>query len=236
MFLKVPYLFLKSFQVIKSDRKIMFYGMIPIAIGLTCYYFLGNYVFTDLYDMGKVWIQGKIEVGDWLGDVLIWVLGILFALFMNFTFFIFVSIFASPFNDLISTRVEEIYIGKNEDDEPFSRMLKKVPTILKNEAKKIGFIALLAIVNLIIGFTFPPASFVLAGLMFAISFVDYSWSRNEMTFGECFQNLKKGFLAYLLGGISFMFLISIPLLNLLFLPLAVVFFTIIYCELKLKYA
>jgi CysZ protein len=236
MFVKVPLFFLKSFSLLKSDRKILLYSFIPVILGVILYYFLGSYVFTDLYAMGTGWIKSKVEVGDWIGDAVIWILGVFFLLFMNFTFFIFVSIFASPFNDLISSRVEEVYLGKSEDNEPFAHMLKKIPTILKNEFKKISLIIFLSIINLVIGLFFPPASFVIGGMLFAISFVDYSWSRNELDFSSCVGDLKKGFLAYLLGGIGFMFLISIPILNLLFLPIAVIFFTIIFCELKLKNA
>lgn len=236
MVLKVPYLFFKSLDIMKSDKRVIMFGMIPVLLGFTCYYFLGTYVFGDLQAMGKDYISQHVDTAGWVGNVFLGLITVLFAVFMNFTFFIFVSVIAAPFNDLISSRVEKIYAKTEDNSQGFSEMMKKLPTTLKNEAKKIGFIILLSIINVIIGFIFPPASFLLAGLIFAISFVDYSWSRNEMTFGECFGDLKKGFLAYLLGGILFLFLIAIPILNLFFLPLAVVFFTVIYCELRFKNA
>jgi CysZ protein len=212
------------------------FGMIPVLLGFVCYYFLGSYVFGDLQVMGKEYLSKHMDTTGWIGNVFFGLITILFAVFMNFTFFIFVSVIAAPFNDLISSRVERIYSKTQDDGQGFSEMMKKLPATIKNELKKVGFIIILSIINVIVSFAFPPASFLLAGLILAISFVDYSWSRNEMTFGECFGDLKKGFLPYLFGGIAFLFLIAIPILNLFFLPLAVVFFTVIYCELRFKNA
>jgi len=234
--LKVPYLFFKSLDILKSDKKVIMFGMIPVIVGFLCYYFLGSYVFGDLQELGKSYLSKHMDTTGWIGNVFFGLVTVLFAVFMNFTFFIFVSVIAAPFNDLISSRVEKLYIKSEEDNQGFSEMMKKLPATIKNELKKVGFIIILSIINVIIGFMFPPASFLIAGIIFAISFVDYSWSRNELTFSECFQDLKKGFLPYLLGGVSFLFLIAIPILNLFFLPLAVVFFTVIYCELRLKNA
>lgn len=234
MVLKVPYLFFKSIDILKSDKKIIFLSLIPVAIGFLCYYFLGGYVFGDLKTIGIEYLSQYVDMTGWVGSIFKGILAVLFAVLVNFTFFIFVSIIAAPFNDLISARVEKVYGTSQLEDQSFADTLKKLPTIAKNEGKKIFFIVLISIINIIISFFFPPASFLLAGLILAISFVDYSWSRNELTFGDCFGDLKKGFLAYLLGGVAFMLLISIPIINLFFLPLAVVFFTVIYCELRVK--
>ncbi len=236
MVLKIPYLFFKSLDIMKSDKKVIMLGLIPVILGFICYYFLGGYVFNDLQLIGKEYLSKYVDASGWVGSVFFGLITILFAVFMNFTFFIFVSVIAAPFNDLISSRVEKVYSQERDDSDAFSGILKKLPELFKNEMKKIGFIIILSIINVIVGFVFPPASFVLAGLILAISFVDYSWSRNEMTFSECFIDVKKGFLPYLLGGVSFLFLIAVPILNLFFLPLAVVFFTVIFCELRKKNA
>lgn len=208
------------------------FSSIPLMIGFACYYFLGNYVFGDLQLMGKEYLAQHMDLSGWVGSIFTGLVTVLFVVFMNFTFFIFVSIIASPFNDLISARVEKIYGTSNEEEQSLKDVLKRLPTTLKNEAKKIVFIIVLSFINLAISLTFPPASFIIAGIILAISFVDYSWSRNELSVTECIKDLKRGFVTYLLAGIAFMFLISIPIINLFFLPLAVVFFTVIFCELK----
>ncbi len=235
MFLKIPYLFFKSLDIMKSDKKIIMISIVPVFIGFVCYYFLGSYVFGDLFKMGEQYISQKFQVDGWVSTLLFSLISILFAVLVNWTFFIFVSVIAAPFNDLISSRVEKKYKPNNVllDSEGF---FKGLPRIFKNEAKKVAFVILLSVVNIIIGFIFPPVSFLIGALILAISFIDYSWSRNNLEFSVCFKNIKTGFLSYLLGGIMFMFLISIPILNLFFLPFAVVFFTVIYCELEQKNA
>ncbi len=226
--LKLPYFFFKSVDHLKSDRKVMFLSVIPVLIGLTCYYFLGQYVFGDLKTMGTEYLAGYIDMSGWIGSLFTWIIALVFAIVINFTFFIFVSVIASPFNDLISERIAEIYglDPEGSDGKFFSRL----PGIIGNELKKISLIILLSIINIIISFIFPPLSFVIAGLLFSVSFVDYSWSRKEMTFSECRNDFKKSGIVYTLGGMGFLFLISIPILNLFFLPLAVVFFTTLHIE------
>ncbi|EQC44736.1 EI24 domain-containing protein [Bacteriovorax sp. Seq25_V] len=235
MFLKVPYLFFKSLDIMKSDKKIIMISVIPVVIGFICYYFLGSYIFGDLFKLGEQYLAEKFQVEGWVSTLLFSLISIMFAVLVNWTFFIFVSVIAAPFNDLISSRVEKIYRPSIEtkDSEGF---WKGLPKVFKNEAKKVAFVIFLSVINIIIGFIFPPVSFLLGALILAISFIDYSWSRNNLEFGLCFQNMRHGFLSYLLGGILFMFLISIPVLNLFFLPFAVVFFTVIYCELDQKNA
>ncbi len=226
--LKVPYYFFKSVDFLKSDRKVMLLSTIPVLIGLICYYFLGAYVFGDLKQLGTEYLSQYVDMSGWMGSLFTWIIAIVFAIVINFTFFVFVSVIASPFNDLISERIAELYgvdpEGSNEV------MIKKLPRVLVNEFKKVLIIISISILNIAISFIFPPLSFVIAGLLLAVSFVDYSWSRKEMKVQACKEDFKRGVFVYTIGGMGFLFLISIPVLNLFFLPLAVVFFTTLHLE------
>ncbi|MFG1500633.1 EI24 domain-containing protein [Halobacteriovorax sp. XZX-3] len=231
---KLPYFFFRSMNILKADKKIILIALCPVLIGFILYYSLGHYAFSEVSAWGHGYINEKYPEQGWVSTVFSGVLIILLGVIINWTFFIVVSVIASPFNDMLSSRVEMIYKLQKESTDTFTQTMKRLPSILMNELKKIGVIVVLSIINIGIGFFFPPITFVLGGLILAISFIDYSWSRNNLTFAECVGDIKSGFLPYLLGGVGFMILISIPLLNLFFLPLAVVFFTVIYCELRVK--
>ena len=199
MVLKLPYYFFKSLNYLRSDKKIMLFSIIPVLIGFICYYFLGSFLFGELEVLAKEYVSNYVEVTGWGETILQWVIGFLIAVFVNFTFFIFVSVIASPFNDLISERIEVIY-KLDPEGITISQMIKKIPSTLFNEAKKISLIILISMGNLVIGIFAPPLAFILTGLLFAVSFVDYSWSRRELSPKECISEIKQGFLAYMLGG------------------------------------
>lgn len=234
MIAKIPYFFFRSMNILKSDRKMILIALCPVVIGFAFYYFLGQYAYSEVSAWGNGYITEKFPDQGWMNTLVSGLAILILGVLINWTFFIFISVIASPFNDMISARVEVIYKQQKKASDTLMQTLARLPSILFNEVKKIGVIVLLSIANIALGFVFPPITFILGGLILAISFVDYSWSRNELKVSECISDVRKGFLPYLLGGVAFMFLISVPLLNLFFLPLAVVFFTVIYCELRVK--
>ena len=82
-----------------------------------------------------------------------WIIkGLFFILFgglANYTFVLVVSLFASPFNDMIVDRV----LKKQQGEEPslelsFKETLKRLPKTLMNETKKISLIVVLSIISL----------------------------------------------------------------------------------------
>jgi CysZ protein len=221
----------KSFNIYKKDKLIILLSLVPIIIGLAFYYYLGNIFYGDLLNLGNEYL--KTSVGnDKLGSVLTWiftaVLTVALFFLVNWTFVLFVSIVASPFNDLISGRVEKALMGKIEDSVDSDRFFKKFFKIIFNEAKKISLILVLSLIAFIIGLFFPPLAFIISAMLLAISFLDYSWSRKDLAFGECVSDVKGSFLNYMLSGCAFMGLISIPIVNLFVLPYAIVYYSVLY--------
>lgn len=234
MIAKIPYFFFRSMNLLKTDKKMIMIALCPVLIGFAFYYFLGQYAYSEVSAWGHGYINEKFPDQGWMNTLISGLAILILGVLINWTFFIFISVVASPFNDMISARVEKIYELRKESTDSLIETFKRLPSILMNEVKKIGVIALLSIANIALGFVFPPITFILGGLILAISFVDYSWARNELNLSECIGDVRHGFFPYLLGGVCFMFLISVPILNLFFLPLAVVFFTVIYCELRVN--
>ncbi|EQC44425.1 etoposide-induced protein 2.4 [Bacteriovorax sp. BSW11_IV] len=217
-----------SFKMLKKDKYILMLSLIPSAIGIVLYYFVGTYFFTDFYNWCLGFITPYFEDIKLVAGILKFFFGILFFFIAGWTFFLVVSLVASPFNDLISSRVEYQVAEIKPADEPFS--FGKVFGVIKNEIKKILFIFLVTIIGLILGLFFPPISFLVSAILMAVTFLDYSWSRHNFTVAQCIDDLKSSFVTYLISGIIFMFAISIPVLNVFFLPIGVIHFTTLFSK------
>ena len=221
----------RSFSMFKEDKLIILLSLVPVIVGLAFYYYLGNFFYVDLLTFGNEYLSSNVtnrNVGGVLSWILTGLLTIVLFFLVNWTFVLFVSIVASPFNDLISGRVERVIKGTISDSLDRERFFKKFFQTIFNEAKKISLIIILSLIAFIIGMFFPPLAFIISALLLAVSFLDYSWSRKELSFGECLSNIKGSFLSYLFTGSAFMALISIPIVNLLVLPYAVVYYSVLY--------
>jgi CysZ protein len=221
-----------AFGHLFKDKVNFIFTAIPVSIGMLLYYLFGSWFFNTFITKGKALIESNIS-NDTGGSILTFILGTLLSVVLYFvvswTFVLVVSIVGSPFNDLISSRIEKKKKGEELDSLPmcfkrlFSNMLKTIFT----EAKKLFLIAVLTIAALLLNL-FPvlaPLSFALSALLLAAQFLDYSWSRNNYTFTQCVGSIKGDILPFILVGAGFMALISIPVVNLIVPPLATSFFT-----------
>ncbi|WP_372654602.1 EI24 domain-containing protein [Halobacteriovorax sp.] len=221
----------KSLSLLKEDKVILLLSFIPVLIGIIAYYYIGNLFYVDLLDWGKNLVAEKVGNSEWLSYVA-WIftaiLTVILYFLVSWTFVLFVSIISSPFNDIISGRVEKRLLGEVSPDFNTEKFFKRILTVLVNESKKISFILVLSVLSFILGLFFPPIAFCVSALLLAISFLDYSWSRKELSFSECINSLRKSFLTYLLTGCVFMGLISMPILNLFILPFAVIYYSVLF--------
>ncbi|TDJ09204.1 MAG: hypothetical protein E2O68_00680 [Deltaproteobacteria bacterium] len=230
---------LKKALSLFKDKWIFTLSMIPVLIGSVLYYFLGYWLYSDVLTKSKEWLTGYLS--NTLGiEALYWLFVALttVALFfvINFTFILLVSLIAAPFNDMISSRVEKLLVGKSSEDfeKSFFATFKRYASILFNEIKKIIFILTLTIFSLFIGLV-PGGqigTIIISAILISIQFVDYSWSRKELTLGGCVKDLTKNFISYFFAGSLMLVLIGVPIINLLALPFGVVFLTVIFVERK----
>ncbi|MCR9204533.1 MAG: EI24 domain-containing protein [Halobacteriovoraceae bacterium] len=227
----------EALSVYGKDKWIGLFSMIPIIIGGVIYTLFGSYLYGDLLDLGKKYIQDTVSSGGW-SEFFFWLLaGILtiaFYFLLSWTFVLVVSMLAAPFNDLISNRVEKVLIGETPDDIGISikRMMGRLAFTLVNELKKISFIVFLNILAFALSFIgiLAPIGMIISALLMSVGFLDYSWSRKNLKFGECLGDLRGSFFSYGLSGGIFLLLITVPIVNLFALPFGVVFFTVLYIK------
>ena len=229
--------FYRALSILTKDKVILSLAFLPVLIGATLYFYLGVTLYKFIVGEGKVKIASII--GTEFGSGFVY--GILIALFsavlffiFNWTFVLLVSVIASPFNDLISSRVERKYTSLAREEEKFSlkKFIKSVLKTIWNETKKVSFIMALTLIALALSI-FPvlaPLSFILSALLMAIQFIDYSWGRHEWSLRKCVKDSFKHSFSYILGGAAFIFIMAIPGANLVGITVGVIYFTLIWAE------
>ncbi|MAZ48272.1 MAG: hypothetical protein CME65_06895 [Halobacteriovoraceae bacterium] len=226
-----------SYQVILKDKISLLLAMIPILIGLSLYIFAGKAFFTGTTEYGQQLIQSYIDndsAGKAVGYLLSALVAVLLYFIVNWTFVLVVSILASPFNDLLSSRIERHALGQKPQDigEAVSNSLKKLLGTVFNEIKKVCFILGLSMLAFLIGLIpfLAPVSFLVGALVIAAEFLDFSWSRLDLPLKECRASLKQNWFGYSLGGAFFLVLIAIPVLGILVPSWGTSFFTILWVK------
>src|SRR5690606_12579225 len=145
-----------------------------------------------------------------------------------------ISVIASPFNDMISSRIEKIINGQPLPSlgPAFNSIFKDIFFTIFNEIRKLSVIFLVTIFALVLNFIplLTPISLFLTVLLVAVAYLDYSWSRHNMILKACLKDVSGNFLTYAVGGAFFFFLISIPVLNLLVPSWATSYFTMVWVK------
>jgi CysZ protein len=219
-----------------SDPVNIFLAVIPSLISLS-FYILGIMAVLNNSDMFYSFFKNNLYSSDsanLLTNVLTAFLVIIIFFVMNWTFVIVLGIISCPFNSILSHRVEQKMVqGHGVGEETKHAMSETKISLLrtlKNELKKMIFLLLMTglvfILNLV-PFLYP-LGFIIVSLLLAIQFLDYSWSRHQLSFLDCMRDVFENFFSYTLCGGIFLALISIPLVNAFVPSLATSFFTVLW--------
>lgn len=223
-----------SWRFFKSSAAVIFLSMIPIVIGIGLFIAFGSFFYTTLLESSKEMLAGYFKDSA-MGTAILWVIGALLTVGLYFivswTFVSIVTIIASPFNDLLSGRAIAYFRQSRGleilQEDPFT--FRSMVLILLNETKKISLILTLSIITFILGLIplISPVSIFLNSLLLASSYMDYSWSRTNLPFSACVKELFGYPVKNFLVGFIFLFLITIPILNLATIPFMVIYFTML---------
>jgi CysZ protein len=229
----------RSARILRDNPRLIQYIVIPFLINTLVF---SGAVYLGLDFFGST-IVGYLPQGDaWYWAVLYWLLwGVAVLLTVVLVFFSFTvvgNLLASPFNDLLSERTEEILSG-NVNDELFSvgRFLQDAWQTILMEAKKMWvFVVVMILIlplNLLPGlgntlYTILAISLTLFFLCF--EYLGFVLVRKR----QFFREQKKYIFArkFLMFGFScgVMALLAIPLFQLFCIPLAVIGATRLWCE------
>lgn len=157
---------------------------------------------------------------------------IFFSVFVYFlvswSFVLVVGLLAAPFNDFISAATVNA-VCKKKDARPSVSILYFMRLLLKRFMIFFIFISLL-FTSFALGLFFPPLALIASCVVMSVTFLDYSWARDKRSLDYCLGDLKTGSINYFIASVVLLFVMGIPLVNLVAIPFAVVVFTLIYLD------
>lgn len=231
----------KGFMFIIRNPGLLSYVAIPTAINTLLYSLFLWYTSTRIHS----WIESLVYRGEeWYWAVLFYVALVVAALLVLvlvvYTFTIVGSLILSPFNDLLSEKVDTIYSGGTAD-EPFQLkgLFKDMARSVKAEIGRIA-IYLTGLVLLLALNLFPPIGTAIYGVaitLFTMYFIgweyfDYSLERHKFPFGRKLKANMRNSLTLITFGAGASLSLMIPLLNLAAIPVCVTGATLLFCDLK----
>jgi CysZ protein len=229
----------RSVRILRRNPRLIQYIVIPFLINALV--FSGAvYLGLDFFDSTVV---EYIPQGDaWYWSVLygfLWVVAVLLtAVLVFFSFTVVGNLLASPFNDLLSERTEEV-LSKAANDEPFSlrRFIQDALQTVLMEAKKMSvFVVVMVLIlplNLLPGI--GNSLYTLLAISLTLFFLCFEYLSFVMVRKRLFFSEQKNYIfarKFLMLGFScgVMTLLAIPFLQLLCIPLAVIGATRLWCE------
>lgn len=220
----------RALGFIKKHTVLFKYIIVPFLINVVV---LSLAVFWGLSFFNSVAVH-YIPSGDaWYWVILsyfLWIVAILTT--MTLVFFGFTvtgSIIASPFNDILSEKTEEILTGIPQE-EPFVLrvFLKDGTRTVIDESKKVAVFVILMLIllplNLFPGGTLPYSilSVLLTIFFLTVEYTGYVFSRKHLTFKDQWRFIFARKLLLLGFGVGVMAVLAIPFLQFLSIPLGVV--------------
>lgn len=229
----------RSFRLVRNNPRLILYILVPFLINTLVF---SGAVYLGLDFFGSTVVEYIPQGESWYWSVLYWFLWVvavlLTAVLVFFSFTVVGNLLASPFNDLLSERTEEVLIGAI-NDEPFSlrRFWADAFQTILLEAKKMWvFVMIMVLIlplNLLPGignglYTVLAVSLTLFFLCF--EYLSFVMVRKRQFFRE-----QKSFIfarKFLMIGFScgVMAILAIPFFQLFCIPLAVIAATRIWCE------
>jgi CysZ protein len=187
--------------------------------------------------LGQAWSEQILKGLHWLLRLLALVVGIGLGMLVCIAF---ANLLAAPFNDALSEVVEELETG--EKSRPFSlaRLARDLGRTLRIELLKVAVYVGVMLPLLLLSWVLPGIGQALylvfasafTVLYLAFDYVDWPASRRGLRFSERLALLRVRPLMTIGFGCAVFACLFVPLLNLLFMPLAVAGGTRLFLDLE----
>lgn len=201
------------------------YAIIPLLLNILLF----TVAIWALFAYAGDWIEIALS---WLPDYLEWlrflmwpflVLAIIVLFAVSFTSV--ANIVAAPFNSLLAEKVEEKLTGERVLDGGVAGMLRDIPRIIGRELQKLWYF-FPRFIGFFLLFLFAPIIgqvlwFLFAGWVMTIQYADYPIDNHKVPFNTMRRELWSIKGKSLTFGCLVAFLASIPLVNLVMIPVAV---------------
>jgi len=223
-----------SIKTIFTDWRVFLLSLLPFSIGAFIYVYFGHLIFTIF----QSYLQGLVTT--WIGQgyfasvfnaLIVFILTILTVLFVGWTFTFCLSVIATPFN---------LFLGKVlfKKLHPLEKIADEgsLWDTVKGEIKKFILIILMTLIGFLSSFI--PFGFLISipvsSFLVIFNFSDYFWSAENLNTSKSLKRIKENFLTFMFSGVIFFLVLAIPLVNVFFHSLAVIYFAKVNSEMKLK--
>lgn len=184
------------------------------------------------------WLAGLPAWLSWLESVLWWLAMILLTLGFCYFFTLLANLVASPFNGMLSARVEALQSGfePNSGMTLAAEMWDGVTSELRRlryYATRALFLLLLCLALLFIpvaNMAIAPLWFIFGALMLAFEYLDLPMANRGMCFDDKIATLYAQKWHHLGFGSAVTITTAIPFINLIVMPAAVIGATLLYME------
>jgi len=232
-----PIYLVRGFSLLR-EKALRRYVVIPILINIVLIVGLLSLAGWQLGDWLDYWLSGLPGWLSWLENVLWWIAMILFTLAFCYVFTLLANLIASPFNGMLSSRVELLMTGTAPESgmNLGGEMLDGVTGELRRLRYYAGRALLLALASLVMFFipvvnlAIAPMWFVFGAFMLAFEYLDQPMANRGLTFPIKIQRLRARRWRHLGFGGVVTLATAIPLANLVVMPAAVIGATLLYLE------
>ncbi len=170
----------------------------------------------------------------------IWVIYVLACLIMSaITVYLGGNLLASPFNDLLSEKVEERYTGRPAPPFSMARFLRGLFLTITEELKRLLFyigvmvpLLLLHLIPVAGSIVYMVVSTWFTFYFLTMEFISLPMARRHYGFGQWLKTTRNNFALSTGFGAVATALLWVPLLNFVMIPLAVIGGTLLYCDLQ----
>lgn len=235
---KTPIFFAKgTFHYIRTNHWSWKYLITPTIINLIIFFLVLFSLFNAINSL-ILGLSFFSLIPGIISTIVTWVVGLITLLASLLIFFLLANLIASPFNGLLAEKmlVKE-GILKDKKESLIKTILIEVGRTLKFEMVKVSLVVTMFLLGLVIS-AVPLVGVALAGVLNIIGntylalvdFFDPALSNMKMPVSERFQYVKK----HLKGNYGLFFatmvVMFIPLVNILYIPFAVVSSTLFFIE------
>lgn len=216
--------FLDGFALIRRQG-LRRYFIVPIIINvivLTTLVLLSCSRFNGWVDAIMAWFP------DWLSAIywLVWGIALIIVLLLVFfVFTIVANIIASPFNALLSIKVEQALTGRAPVSEVSVWMI--MPRAVTRELAKVLYMVP-RLIGLMILTVIPVVNIISAPLwllfgawVMVLQYVDYAADNNDVSIADLLGRLRRRRFHSLMFGLPAYLLLTLPVVNLILMPVGV---------------
>lgn len=231
--------FFRGVRILLSTRRLWPYVWIPVLINTVVYALVvgaGVYFFGDLMQLllpvGDAWYVSVLRFFGWIVFSVVIVFGI------YLTFFVVATIIASPFNEMLSAKYEELKTGRKvaEGLGVMAAVWQEVKRLVLYLVALGALVLVTSVLSVIpvLNLVVPVLWALFTGFVSALEFLSYTFDRRGMSLRAKFSYMRRTLGRCQGFGLAVAGAMMIPVLNLAVIPCAVVGATHLYLETGLE--